>query len=175
MKYRKNPVLIEAYQPYDGEIPEWFEAALKSGSISECVLGGFNIKTLEGVMHASPGDFIIKGVKGEFYPCKPDIFVATYEKEPEFMSFGEAIGAMKAGLRVARKGWNGKGMFVVYQKAYPDGIPCNEQTAQAWGMKQGDLFCCEPYLQIKMVNGSHAMWVPSINDVLAEDWVIVNG
>ena len=63
-------------------------------------------------------------------------------------------------------------MFVVYQKGYPDGIPCNKNTAEAWGMKEGELFKCEPYLQIKMVNGSHAMWVPSINDVLSNDWEI---
>ena len=48
------------------------------------------------------------------------------------------------------------------------------QTAKAWGLKEGDLFKCEPYLQIKMVNGSHAMWVPSINDILAEDWDYVH-
>ena len=65
---------------------------------------------------------------------------------------------------------DGKGMFVVYQKGYPNGIPCNMQTAKAWGLNEGDLFKCEPYLQIKMTNGSHAMWVPSINDILAEDW-----
>lgn len=40
---------------------------------------GINIPTLEGVMRASEGDYIIKGVKGEFYPCKPDIFLATYD------------------------------------------------------------------------------------------------
>lgn len=88
-------------------------------------------------------------------------------------NFGEAVRNLKAGKKVARTGWNGKGMFVVYQKAYPNGIPCNKQTAEAWGMDEGDLFRCEPYLQIKMVNGSHAMWVPSINDVLAEDWSLV--
>lgn len=88
-------------------------------------------------------------------------------------NFGEAIRNLKNGKRVARSGWNGKGMFVVYQKGYPDGIPSNAQTAKAWGINEGDLFKCESYLQIKMVNGSHAMWVPSINDVLAEDWQII--
>jgi hypothetical protein len=44
-----------------------------------CGRGQFLIQTLEGDMHANPGDWIIKGVKGEFYPCKPDIFAATYE------------------------------------------------------------------------------------------------
>ena len=89
------------------------------------------------------------------------------------MRFGEALRCLKAGQRVARRGWNGKGMFVVYQKGYPQGIPCNKQTAEAWGMIEGDLFKCNPYLQIKQVDGSHSMWVPSIGDVLAEDWVIV--
>lgn len=89
------------------------------------------------------------------------------------MNFGQALEALKLGTKVSRDGWNGKGMFVVWQKGYPQGIPCNKQTAEAWGMQEGDLFRCEPYLQIQMVNGSHAMWVPSINDVLAEDWGVV--
>ena len=90
------------------------------------------------------------------------------------LDFSEALKQVKAGKRIARDGWNGKGMFVVYQKAYPQGIPCNKQTAQAWGLNEGDLFKCEPYLQIKMANGSHSMWVPSINDVLAEDWHVID-
>ena len=89
------------------------------------------------------------------------------------LTFGLAIEAVKKGYRIARKGWNERGMFVVYQKAYPQGIPCNKQTAVAWGLNEGDLFRCEPYLQIKMTNGSHSMWTPSINDCLAEDWYIV--
>lgn len=89
------------------------------------------------------------------------------------MNFGEALEASKHGAKIEREGWNGKGMFVVYQKGYPQGIPCNKQTADAWGMNEGDLFKCEPYLQIKMANGSHSMWVPSINDVLANDWKAV--
>ena len=91
----------------------------------------------------------------------------------ERMDFYDALRQVKAGKRIAREGWHGKGMFVVYQKAYPQGIPCNKQTAIAWGLNEGDLFKCESYLQIKMANGSHSMWVPSINDVLAEDWYVV--
>ena len=89
------------------------------------------------------------------------------------MTFGHAVEAMKQGKKVLRSGWNGKKIPVVYQKGYPDGIPCNKQTAETWGMKEGDIFKCEPYFQIRMVNGSHSMWVPSINDVFAEDWQIV--
>lgn len=91
----------------------------------------------------------------------------------KFLDFSEILREVKNGKKIARKGWNGKGMFVVYQKAYPQGIPCNEQTAKAWGLQPGDLFKCEPYLQIRMANGSHAMWVPSINDILSEDWYVV--
>jgi hypothetical protein len=57
MKYRKKPVVIEAYQTDEP----------------------MDIETLEGTMHASPGDYIITGVNGEQYPCKPDIFEKTYE------------------------------------------------------------------------------------------------
>lgn len=60
-KYRKKPVIIEAYQT-DKELI---------------------ISTLEGDMHASVGDYIITGVNGEKYPCKPDIFKKTYEKVEE--------------------------------------------------------------------------------------------
>lgn len=89
------------------------------------------------------------------------------------LTFSEALEAVKAGKRITREGWNGKGLFVVYQKGYPDGIPCNKQTAEAWGMKEGELFKCDPYLQINTTDGSHAMWVPSIRDCLAEDWMIL--
>lgn len=50
------------------------------------------------------------------------------------MNFGQALEKVKAGEKIFRHGWNGKGMFVVYQKGYPDGIPCNIQTAKAWGL-----------------------------------------
>lgn len=101
-----------------------------------------------------------------------EIFEEAY-RTTDGMNFGLAIEAVKKGHRIARAGWNGKGMFVVYQKGYPKGIPCNKQTAEAWGMNEGDLFVCNPYLQIKNVNGSHSMWVASINDILADDWEIV--
>lgn len=64
-------------------------------------------------------------------------------------------------------------MFVVMQKAYPDGILCNKQTADAWGLKEGDLFKCNPYFQIKNADGSHSMWVPSVGDLLANDWKVI--
>lgn len=94
------------------------------------------------------------------------------EMSAEF-GFDIAVCLLKEGEKVARKGWNGQGMFAVYQKGYPDGIPCNKQTAEAWGYKEGDLFKVRPYLQLKTAQGDHAMWTPSTSDVLANDWVIV--
>jgi hypothetical protein len=145
---------------------------------------GMDIPTLEDgmdnrVVHvADIGDYIIKGIKGEFYPCKPDIFEMTYKigglDDTNNLTFGEAIGMLKLGFKVARSGWNGRGMFVVYQKGYPDGIPCNKNTAEAWGMNEGDIFKVRPYLQLKTADGSHAMWSPSTSDCLSEDWCIVN-
>lgn len=92
------------------------------------------------------------------------------ELRASMMDFGDALRAMKAGRRMTRAGWNGKGLSVVYQKGYPQGIACNAQTAKAWGMNEGELFKCEPYFQISTVDGSHAMWVPSVRDCLADDW-----
>lgn len=88
------------------------------------------------------------------------------------LSFSAALIKLQEEKKLTRKGWNGKGLFVVYQKAYPKGIPCNNQTAMAWGMKPGETFRCEPYFQINTVSGSHAMWVPSVSDLLAHDWMI---
>lgn len=78
MKYRKKPVVIEAVQ-FTGE--NFDECKTFSGGVAHLPPAGpgLQIETLEGLMLASVGDYIIRGVKGEFYPCKPDIFVATYE------------------------------------------------------------------------------------------------
>ena len=89
------------------------------------------------------------------------------------MDFGQALNALKSGKRVAREGWNGKGMFIVYQKGYPNGIPCNEQTAKAFGYEVGTIFKCHPYLQMRCADGTHQMWVASQTDMLSEDWFIV--
>jgi hypothetical protein len=92
-KYRKKPVVIEAFRwtggPDQTEDPIWIVEAMKKnfftdlGAVRTIQLGigvCLEIFTLEGKMCAAPGDFIIQGVKGEIYPCKPDIFEATYEK-----------------------------------------------------------------------------------------------
>jgi len=103
MKFRKKPVVIEAVQlRWDtwSEICEFAGVGhMEDGKPTGCYIGpdvqplpddtqtsneiGLLIPTLEGVMVARQNDWIIKGVKGEFYPCKPDIFEATYEPVEE--------------------------------------------------------------------------------------------
>lgn len=89
------------------------------------------------------------------------------------MNFGQALEAVKEGVKITRVGWNSKGMFVVYQKGYPDGIPCNKQTAEAFGYEEGSLFKVRPYLQMRCADGTHQMWLASQSDLLADDWEIV--
>ena len=98
-RYRKKPVVIEAVQ-FDGietvdetptamfegsfNPPDWIWEAMalherEVGSITTVPPHALEILTLEGTHRACPGDWIIQGIKGELYPCKPDIFAATYE------------------------------------------------------------------------------------------------
>lgn len=92
-KYKKKPVVIEAFQ-YDGDlkgsdgkyyVPDWAVEAFKNGTLFYMSLSPLyppyelHVKTLEGNMRVSVGDYIIQGVNGELYPCKPDIFEKTYE------------------------------------------------------------------------------------------------
>lgn len=91
-QYRKRPVVIEALKFLGDEVPrgeqyqsakaiiDWMRANGGSAYSTDSSTGrSITISTLEGEMLASPGDFIIRGVQGEFYPCKPDIFAETYE------------------------------------------------------------------------------------------------
>nr|WP_113756646.1 DUF2829 domain-containing protein [Brevibacillus laterosporus] len=87
---------------------------------------------------------------------------------------GLAIYLMKEDhIRVARKGWNGKDMFLVYQKGYPDGIPINNNTAEATGLKEGTVCRFQPYIMMKTADNTFVPWLASQTDLLAEDFYIV--
>jgi len=79
VKFRKKPVVIEARQLSNDNVLELYHWIAPSRCEWDTDPAELRIRTLEGVMVASEGDWIICGVKGEFYPCKPDIFAATYE------------------------------------------------------------------------------------------------
>ncbi|MGM0152299.1 hypothetical protein IGK30_000093 [Enterococcus sp. AZ178] len=87
MKYRKKPVVIKAFQ-FDGDfifsdgtpyVPEWAIRAEKEGVLVWKGQGDLYVKTLEGDMLVSLNDYVIQGINGELYPCKPDIFGKSYE------------------------------------------------------------------------------------------------
>lgn len=104
-KYRKKPVVVEAFQfhaapagsklPNYADWPEWAKGNMyhwlddgmlvgRGGKKTLVVFPGhLDVYTLEGIMRAGDGDWIIKGMQGEVYPCKPDIFEATYEPAEE--------------------------------------------------------------------------------------------
>jgi predicted nuclease with TOPRIM domain len=88
-KYRKKPVEVDAFQFYVDNMPDWFIDAVTNNTVilRKCDYKIYSIEeayceinTLEGVHRCNGGDYVIKGVKGELYPCKPDIFEMTYEK-----------------------------------------------------------------------------------------------
>ena len=156
-RFKKKPVVIEAYQT-GVEI---------------------DITTLEGVMHANVGDWIITGVKGEQYPCKPDIFEKTYEpvfENTQDLTFGEAIEALKQGKFICRKGWNGKGMFLWLKPAttiksewckdpiLKNIVELNGGETEALGT------ICMKTADNKILTG----WLASQTDMLSNDWCILN-
>lgn len=101
MRYRKKPVTIDAYQT-DVEL---------------------DIPTLEGTMHASVGDYIITGVRGELYPCKPDIFLETYEPAD-----GDADDATGAGT--CRKVYLVETSDDLIESWYPIGVYLHREAAE---------------------------------------------
>lgn len=88
-QYRKKPVVIEAVRFRTGEQPSELAADVVNGKVRYPEDGTILIDTMEGVMTGNSGDWIIRGIKGELYPCKPDIFAATYELVAERMDKGE--------------------------------------------------------------------------------------
>ncbi len=149
MKYRKKPVVITAERTRIEQ----------------------DIETLEGTMHASVGDYIITGINGEKYPCKPDIFEKTYENVEENMEsggvdFGTAIKLMKLGTKMCREGWNGKEQYIElatnisYMNADGDIVNTDHD---AIGNKA---------IAFVGTSGVQMGWLASQSDMLAEDWCI---
>jgi len=92
-KFRKKPIVIEAFRMGIDNIPDWFMDKVSDNTIILCSSRPYyadpfdhsyktwcEIETLEGTMTGDYGDWIIQGVNGEIYPCKPDVFSKTYEK-----------------------------------------------------------------------------------------------
>lgn len=100
-----------------------------------------------------------------------DVFERSYKPVPVGLTFGQALTALQAGQRVARTGWNGKGMFVYL-------VPPASYSAQTGAAKahfgEGAMVPYNAYLAIKNVDDTVSTWVPSVNDCLAVDWSVVD-
>lgn len=98
------------------------------------------------------------------------IYIEDYlfVEESQGLTFGFALDALQDGKKVARKGWNGKDMYVYYVPS-AEYKACTEVARQEFG----EMVPYEPYFAIKNVKGTISTWVPSINDCLADDWEVV--
>lgn len=223
-KYRKLPVVIEAilYNWDDNkkfadeaqdEVCDFMKANIVIDSDDDIEMEAPNGCT----MYATKGDYIIKGINGEFYPCKPDIFAKTYEQADEVtctapadpdreltddevatlasggslcdccefvqiggdcpieegdeFDFGSAVHLLKMGKKVARKGWNGAGMYVYYVPAASYPAQRNSKSTMA-GEFPDDMVPYREYLALKTAQGDVATWAPSVSDALATDWCL---
>ncbi|AKG36102.1 DUF2829 domain-containing protein [Paenibacillus durus] len=170
-KWRKKSVVIEAFKwtgdQNQSEDPVWINEAYRRGDVRYDGVGTNDmemfISTLEGVMTARPGDYIIQGIEGEIYPCKASIFEKTYESAGEIMSFGAAVEALKAGKRVARAGWNGRVMWLTLVPA----CRYNPSDVNSLGLEK------LPWIGMKTADNKFVPWLASQTDVLAEDWQVI--
>ena len=184
-QFTKKPVTIEAFRwTGDTDGPVWLLEALKAGRVTrEKVLGPdqeLAIHTLEGVMTARPGDWIIQGLKGELYPCRNDIFQASYvEAAPaRDMTFGQALESLKAGARIARDGWNGKAMWLSLSGSLHGRAIGAEDfwsaNNAAWARHLGGIATVLPCITMKTATGEILMgWLASQSDMLSSDWMVV--
>ena len=88
------------------------------------------------------------------------------------MNFSEALIEVKSGKRILRNGWNGKGLFVVYQKGYPEGIEANANTREVLGLAEGSIVKVRPYLMMVDAQNMLVPWFASQTDLLADDWCV---
>ena len=149
------PMTRQAYNDYRGwQLPDNEDGA-DDGYLVEYVDGG----KANDPWHANYISWIPK-----------DVFERAYCEVGQGLSFGDALKALKAGQRVARAGWNGKGMFVYFVP--PASYPVQTGAAKAH-FGEGAMVPYNAYMAIKNVNETVSTWVPSVNDCLAEDWEIL--
>ena len=149
-----KPMTRQAYNDFRGWTLPADENGADDGYLVEYVDGGKgNTDHYAGYVSWSPADVFDRAYR----PC-------------EGMTFGQAIEAMRVGQKVARAGWNGKGMFAYY-------VPANSYPVQTGAAKshfgEGAMVPYNAYMAIKNVNETVSTWVPSVNDVLSDDWSIV--
>jgi len=99
-------------------------------------------------------------------------FKSSYAYVDE-IDIGKAVRLLKSGSRIARKGWNGAGLYLVYMAGYPEGVPANQATADAHDVPLGHTIVIDPYIAMRTASGSVVPWLASQTDLLATDYVVV--
>jgi len=152
-----KPMTLGNYNLFRGwELPEG-EKGLDEGYLVEYLDGGkANTSEYEGYVSWSP----------------KNVFEKAYKASGE-LSFGAAIELMKQGNKVARKGWNGKGMFIFYvpENAYP---ASGNKNGTLVGHFENDLVPYNAYIAMKTAQDTVVPWLASQSDIIMEDWVIVS-
>ena len=169
--YTKKPVTIEASQ---------FLRLGDHPSVTADNVQGFVVEGRQGSVRVDPGDWILPEMNGlGFYPCKPDVFEATYAPaniKTSALSFGEALVMLKAGVRVCRAGWNGKGMWLALTEGTPN-LPAEKfwnPHNRAFAERNGGAATVLPSITMKTATGEVLMgWLASQTDMLADDWMVV--
>lgn len=144
----------------------------------EALLGSVSISEAD-IANGSPkqGDMIARNPKNhaDQWLVSAQFFADNYEpaQAASGMGIGEAVAAMRVQRkRVRRAGWNGKGMYLVYQAGYPDGIPINKNTSEATGIAEDTVCKFHPYVMMCTAQGDFVPWLCSQTDLLATDWEI---
>lgn len=183
MRYTKKPITIEAVQFEDASLAtvDKISEFMKSTQNVLHTSGEpkIEIPTLEGVMTASLGDYIIKGVNGEFYPCKPDVFEKTYDKEglkdmgevsDGYHTFNELYEFRKLYHALVINSWAKEGLYDTHKsKRHSDGMPCfgggwfivmailpTGQISNHYKMEDWDLFQCPEEEIVKQAYDGHS-------------------
>ena len=168
-----NPVRVNA-----ARILEWTE--LPSGNLMLRLSDGRNYTadTSMTVRHCPVvGDYLVTQEDGYEYLNPKDAFERKYSEvstsaqlSTSGLGFGAALAALKAGKRVARAGWNGKGMFAYL-------VPANSYPAQTGAAKaffgEGGMVPYNAYLALKGADDTVSTWAPSGSDALAQDWLVI--
>lgn len=168
MKYVANPVEVDAF---------WIAEVGSVNHLSQTIAlvlenGERVLATKEMTARYLPqvGDYWVVQSDGYTYLNPKDVFERKYSTGGP--SIGWAIRQMRQGKRVARSGWNGKGMYLALQRGYPEGIPINQNTADATGLPAGTVCRFLPYVMMRTAQGDFVPWLCSQTDLLANDWEV---
>ena len=114
------------------------------------------------------------------HEMQPEESTVNFVATTKAYDYSAALNFLKEGVRMRRSGWNGKGMYIVHQKGYPNGVPINKNTAQATGIPEGTTCRFLPYIMMKTADphldyrGTFVPWLASQTDLLAEDWEVAS-